>query len=173
MTAPGNKAAGPPSRHIALSIVTILLAPLLWLLFVYTSNPHELIVGVAASIATIVFIFFVCRSSSSSITVRAPDLVQGWRLPWYIVSGAFEITLILLKDLLRIAPAENLFFFCKFDTSSEDPVRIGRTVLAVACTTMAPNFIVIGIDQTQRRMLFHQIAPSSVPLMTRALGAQP
>jgi hypothetical protein len=39
-------------------------------------------------------------------------------------------------------------------------------------TTTAPNFIVIGIDPDLSRMLFHQIERSSVPKMTRELGAQ-
>jgi hypothetical protein len=38
---------------------------------------------------------------------------------------------------------------------------------------MAPNFIVIGIDFHQSRMLFHQLRRSSVPKMTKSLGAQP
>jgi hypothetical protein len=37
---------------------------------------------------------------------------------------------------------------------------------------MAPNFIVIGIDDDQAQMLFHQIERSSVPKMTQRLGAQ-
>jgi hypothetical protein len=44
--------------------------------------------------------------------------------------------------------------------------------LATIYTTVAPNFIVIGIDPELSRMLFHQLERSSVPKMTGALGAQ-
>jgi hypothetical protein len=38
---------------------------------------------------------------------------------------------------------------------------------------MAPNFIIIGIDAAQSRMIFHQLERSEVPRMTKELGAQP
>lgn len=103
---------------------------------------------------------------------RLRDLIQAWRIPWYVVTGVGEITWILIKDMFRISPAENLFRVCGFDSSKQDPVRMARTVLAIAYTTMAPNFIVLGVDIAQSRMLFHQIAASKVPRMTARLGAK-
>jgi multisubunit Na+/H+ antiporter MnhE subunit len=161
-----------PSRHPLLVGLTIVLTPGLWILFVGTSNPHELLVGLACSVATILFTLFVCRFSSSELEFRSRDLMQGWRIPWYIVSGVYEITLVLAKDLLQLEPAKSLYRVCGFDTSAHDPVRAARTVLAIAYTTTAPNFIVIGVDPAQSRMLFHQIESSSVPKMTQALGAK-
>jgi multisubunit Na+/H+ antiporter MnhE subunit len=169
---PLTQGAHRQSRHPLLVGLTIVLTPGLWILFVGTSNPHELMVGLACSVATIVFTLFVCRFSSSELEFRPRDLMQGWRIPWYIVSGVYEITLVLAKDLLQLEPAKSLYRVCGFDTSAHDPVRAARTVLAVAYTTTAPNFIVIGVDPAQSRMLFHQIESSSVPKMTQALGAK-
>jgi hypothetical protein len=38
---------------------------------------------------------------------------------------------------------------------------------------MTPNFVILGIDQEKRRMLYHQIKRSGVPKMTQNLGARP
>jgi hypothetical protein len=44
-------------------------------------------------------------------------------------------------------------------------------VLAVAYTTMSPNFIVLGINTKEKGLVFHQIERSGVPKMTKNLGA--
>ncbi len=83
------------------------------------------------------------------------------------------MTVVLLKDLLHIAPAESLYRVSPFATADEDPDHLGRRVLATAYSTATPSIIVIGIDVDQRRMLFHQIKRRDLPSMTKALGAYP
>ncbi len=161
-----------PFRHPLLFALTLVVTPGLWILFVGTIHPHELIVGLACSIATILFTVFVCRFRSSELEFRPRDVMQCWRIPWYIVSDVYEITLVLARDLLHLEPAKSLYRVCGFDTSAHDTLRAARTVLAIAYTTTSPNFIVIGVDPAQSRMLFHQIESSSVPKMTQALGAK-
>jgi hypothetical protein len=140
--------------------------------FVATSNPHEMELGALCVAATVLFTGFVVRTTGVKFALRARDFAQGWRIPWYVLSGIADITLVLIKDVLHVERAMNLFRVCGFDTSKRDPVRIARTVLAVTYTTCAPNFIVIGIDPAQSRMLFHQISRSGVPVMTKELGAK-
>ena len=82
-----------------------------------------------------------------------------------------EITLALLRDLAG-QRAESIFRVCGFKTAKSDPRLVTRRALATAYTSVAPNFIVIGVDWHQSRMLFHQIQRSTVPLMTKELGAE-
>ena len=173
--APSNsrrQRARRPSQHPVLLALTIVLTPALWIVFVATGNPHELLVGLIAAIATVVFTVYVCRFSSSDMQFRARDVVQCWRIPGYIVADAYAITAVLAKDLLRIAPAGNLYRVCGFDTGTHDPVRGARTVLAVVYATSTPNSIVIGVDPAQSRMLFHQLKATAVPRMIQSLGAK-
>jgi hypothetical protein len=151
--------------------LSIALAAALWLIFVGTFNRHEMMVGAVCLIATVVFTAFTARTMGVKFGLRLRDFAEGWRIPWYVVSGVAEIVLVLIKDVAGVDHAKNLFRVCGFNTSKHDPVRIARTVLSIVYTTMAPNFIVIGVDQTQSRMLFHQIGRSSVPIMTKRLGA--
>lgn len=144
----------------------------LWLLFAANLSGQELFLGALIALASLVFVLYVSQFSGLRLEFRFRDIVQAWRIPWYIISGIYEITMVLFKDLLHISPARSLFRVCGFDTSSHDPIREARTILAIAYTTAAPNFIVIGVDPTQSRMLFHQIEASDVPIMTRSLGAK-
>jgi multisubunit Na+/H+ antiporter MnhE subunit len=159
-------------RHPILFALSLILAPALWIVFVGSSNLDELIVGAVAILATIVFITFVCRSSNGELTLRPRDLIQLWRLPRYIAVDIYVVTLVAVRDLLHLQPAQSLYRVCGFDTSVHDPVRQARSVMAIAYTTASPNTIVIGIDPTQSRMLFHQIKSSNVPEMTKSLGAK-
>lgn len=159
-----------PSFGVA--AISLLLIVGLWILFVDGTRRDEMIVGAGVLLLSGAFLYAVWRNDSLSLEVRLGDLVQAWRIPWYLLSGIYEIVVVLVKDLLGTR-ASSFYRVSGFKTSGSDPRLIARRVLATFYTTMAPNFIVIGIDFRQSRMLFHQLERSSVPRMTKALGAQP
>jgi hypothetical protein len=143
-----------------------------WVLLVAGTRLHEMIVGAGAVILATLFLKAVRESSPSGLRLEWKDIVQCWRIPWYMASGMWEITVILFKDLTYLRRAGSYYRVCGFKSSKRDRTVVAREVLATVYTTTAPNFIVIGIDPELSRMLFHQIERSSVPKMTRALGAQ-
>jgi hypothetical protein len=143
-----------------------------WILLVAGTNPHEMIVGAASILATGVFLIAVHQTSPLHLHFRVADLATGWTIPWQLVQRNTQITVVLFKDLLGIRPAQSLFRVVGFKTSKDAPVLVARRVLATLYSTAAPNFIVIGIDYTQSRMLFHQIERGEVSAMTKKLGAQ-
>ena len=154
-------------------LLSVAFAAGLWILFVSSSiNKDEMMVGAVCAIATIVFTFFTARTMGVKFALRLRDFAEGWRLPWYILADAVTVTAVLVKDVFGIERARNLFRVCGFDTSKHDPVRIARTVLAVAYATCSPNSIIIGVDQAQSRMLTHQLKRSAVSVMTKRLGAR-
>jgi hypothetical protein len=87
-------------------------------------------------------------------------------IPWCVLNGVYEIAALLIEDLLHIKPADSFYRVSGFKTSKFDPLQVTRRVLATFHTTMASNFIVIGINVSQSRKLFHQLQRSSVPPMT-------
>ena len=157
-----------PGRLLAGASVAVFL----WRVFTDSPSWHELAVGFVATTLTVLFFANMLRTETLNLELRARDLAQLWRIPWYILSGCWEITWLLLKDLAG-KPAGSYYRACGFKTSRRNPTLIGRTALAVAYTTTAPNFIVIGVDPEHSLMLFHQIERSTVPKMAQALGAQP
>jgi hypothetical protein len=145
----------------------------LWILFVGGTRRNEMFVGVGVLLLSGAFTYQVWRIETLRAEFHLADIAQGWRTPWYILSGVFEIVVILVKDLFGIRRADSFYRVSGFKTSKSDPRLVARRILATFYTTMAPNFIVIGVDVRQSRMLFHQLERSSVPQMTKALGAQP
>jgi hypothetical protein len=146
---------------------------LAWILFVGGTHRNEMFVGAGVLVLAVLFSYQVWRIESIHADFRAADIAQGWRIPWYILSKDFEIIVILMEDLLGIRRAGSFYRVSGFKTSKSDPQLVARRVLATFYTTLAPNFIVIGIDFRQSRMLFHQLKRSGVSQMTKALGAQP
>lgn len=162
---------GMPS--LGLVALFLLLVTALWILFVGGTRGNEMILGAGVFFLSGVFLYQIWRIETLHLEVQWKDFAQGWRVPWYVVSGAYEITWILVKDLLRVKRADSFYRVSGFKTSKSDPHLIARRVFATFYTTMAPNFIVIGVDYHQSRILFHQLERSSMPRMTKALGAQP
>ena len=154
---------------LVLTVTAVVLA-VGWIAFVGTLHAHEMIVGAVVVALSTAFCRLIYRSEKLPFDLRLRDVVQCWRIPWYILSGCAEITWLLLKDLAG-KRADSLYRVCGFRTGKRDPLAVQRTALAIAFTTTAPNFIVIGIDPHQNHMLFHQIQRSEIPKMTQALGA--
>lgn len=118
-----------------------------------------------------VFLTIVYRQELQQFDLRWSDALALWRVPWYLISGIGEITVALMKDLAG-QQAESIFRVCGFKTAKANPRMVTLRALATAYTSIAPNFIVVGIDYRQSRMLFHQIRRSAVPRMTKELGAE-
>jgi hypothetical protein len=158
---------------IGLSALCLLLIVALWIVFVGGTRRNEMIVGAGVFFLSATFLFQIWRTETLRLEVRWEDFVQGWRLPWYVVSKVYQIIVILVKDLFGVKRAGSFYRVSGFKTSKSDRRLIARRVFATFYTTMAPNFIVIGIDYRQSRMLFHQLERTSVSMMTKDLGAQP
>jgi multisubunit Na+/H+ antiporter MnhE subunit len=143
-----------------------------WIGFAASVKADELLTGIPVIALLTLFTSALLRSEWQPLRFEPGDLLQCWRVPWYVLSGCWEITAMLARDLFLRRRAGSYYRKCSFRIHKHDPVLLARTVLAVTYTTMAPNFIVIGIDDSQRQMLFHQIERSSVPRMSQRLGAQ-
>ncbi len=153
--------------------VTAIALIALWFICVASFKLHEVLLGIAATAVSVAFAVFVVRIQELPFDPALHHLLECWRLPWYILSGAMEIVLVFFKDLAGHRAA-SLFRSAPFDTGGETDHRAtARRVLAIAYTTAAPNFVIIGIDCKHRQMLFHQVERSGVPRMTHNLGARP
>jgi hypothetical protein len=144
-----------------------------WVWLVAGMRLHEMMVGAAVVAVATLYLNAVHSSSHNKIRFAWKDVIQCWRIPWYLASGVWEITVVLFKDITYLSRAGSYYRVSGFKTSKRDRTAIARTVLATVYATTAPNFIVIGVDPELSRMLFHQIERSSVPKMLQALGAQP
>ena len=162
-----------PRRPIALvALLAVFLMAGEWMLLVWTTNLHEMIVGGISVLASGGFLWHAHRCERLRMRFQIRDVLAVWRLPWDVVRDAWQILVVLLKDLAGHR-ADSLYRVCGFVTAKDDPTLIARRVLATIYSTASPNSIVIGVDYHKSRVLFHQIERSGVPKMMQALGAKP
>lgn len=151
--------------------VSVLMA-LLWIFCTATLQRDELLLGVGVVVLSTVFSLALARQYENPLRFRWKDVLQVWRAPFYVITQMWGITVLLIKDLLgkRVG---SYYRICRFEGAATGGVSNARRVLATSYTTIAPNFIVIGIDVERKQMLFHQIERTAVPQMTKSLGARP
>lgn len=151
--------------------VSVMLAFIAWLALVGNVSGQEIVLGAAGAIATSVLSAFVLRQMGIPLRIRISDAIQLLWIPWYLVDGASEILSVLFKDFAAIEKAQSLFRAVGYECLS-GPRGFMRRALAVAGTTVTPNFIVIGIDTRRELLLFYQIQRSGIPRITKNLGAK-
>jgi hypothetical protein len=142
-----------------------------WVLLVAGTKLHEMLVGGFAVVLSTVFLAVVWRQDAQRIQLHAKDVLQGWRIPWYLLSDAWVVTRVLMLDLLG-RRAGSFYRVSGFRTAREEPVLVGKRVLATVYASMSPNSIILGVDWKQSRMLTHQIERSPVSRMTKNLAGQ-
>lgn len=153
---------------ITRAIVPSLLAVMgCWVLFVAAFTVHELLLGAGFTILTIAISSFAWHEMSIRFWPTPKQIITVWRLPWYVLSGSWEMILILARDAAGKTPGS--FFRATLFDHAEGSEGISQRVLATGYTTVAPNFIVIGV--TRDHLFFHQIEQSEVPRMIRDLEA--
>lgn len=158
---------GKAARWFALSVV---LAYIAWLAFVGNVSGQELALGAGAALFTSTLSALVVRQMGIPLRIRFKDVIQLLWIFWYLIEGAWEIFCVLLKDLAGIKKAESLFRAVGYERLS-GPHGFVRRALAVAGTSVTPNFIVIGIDTRQGLLLFYQIQRTGIPRIAKNLGA--
>jgi hypothetical protein len=76
------------------------------------------------------FLYQVWWTENLSLDLDLQDLAQGWRVPGYICSGAYEITVIFLKDLFRLKRADSFYrvrgFKCGHPVKAIDDLTVHR-----------------------------------------------
>ena len=167
-----KSAKGETSPFSMIVLLAISLA-IGWVWLVAGTHLHEMIVGAAVVAVATLFLLLVHRSQPNAIRLHWKDVAQGWRIPWYMVTDTWVVTLVFFKDLLHLSPAGSYYRVCGFKSSKRDPAVLGRGVLTTIYMTATPNTIALGIDPESSRLLFHQLQRTNLPKMARALGAQP
>ena len=159
-------------RSFVLSGLFLISVVASWILCVGGTRRDEMLVGLGVLFLTSAFVYQVWRIETLHIAFHMSDVIQGWRVPGYVLRDTCVITLVLLRDLIGEDSANSLYRVSELKTVKPNPRQAARQVLITLYTTMSPNSIVIGIDPTQDRILFHQLQRSSITKMDMALGVR-
>lgn len=173
MPAPVFAAEKSRSHSVLAWVVQAVVALGLWFLFVANFTLHELLVGAVVAAIGATLSEVVRRRGVAWFDARGRDLAQVFRVPKYLVTGTWEILTVLFAQLFLGERAKSMLLAVSFDPGGDDAESVARRALAVAYTSATPNFVVLGVDREHGRLIFHQIKRSSVPEMTKRLGALP
>jgi multisubunit Na+/H+ antiporter MnhE subunit len=161
-------------RQFLLFLLTAVALFLLWALLTSGFKSQEMLMGAGAALLAALLFLFIRVETGSVFQPTLRDLIQLWRLPWYILSDSWTITVVLVQDLFGIRPAGSHFRSVSFDAGDDHDLRaVTRRALATIYTTVSPNSIILGVDSRRHQLLFHQLRPTPVTTMTRRLGARP
>ena len=159
-------------KGVVLFLVSSAVLFLLWALLTSGFKAQESLLGIFAAIFSALVYQLIRVKSGRIFDPSLRDVLEAWRLPWYLLSDSWVIVHVLFRDLLGTEKAGSFYRSVSFGVGdSQDRREIARRALATAYTTVAPNSIVVGIDAKRKQMLFHQLRKSSVPKMTKNLGA--
>ena len=154
-------------------LVQFAIAFALWHLYVGKLQPDEALfaAGGAAIAATASKIVF--EKHIAPLRAQWRHVAEIWRMPKELVTGGWQITAVLLRQIFLREPAPSLFISVPFDAGGDDDESAFRRALAITYTTATPNSVVIGIDRERGLLVYHQVRKSPVPEMIRRLGARP
>ncbi len=159
-------------RRAAEWAVHIAVAFAAWLAFTQRWAPSELGVGAAVSVVAAAASDVVWSRNGASFRGAGRLLLSGWQVALYAVTGTFEVLKVLFRQLAG-HPAPSLRLSVRFELGGTGALAQARQALAIAYTSMTPNFIVLGFDRERGLLWYHQLKRSEIPAMTRRMGAQP
>lgn len=159
------------SRLAVQIIIQIVTLSLFWVACVATFHAHEMFVGLVAVTLSVAFCVYVIHTLPLEFQPTGRDLLQAWRLPWYVIADVARVTWILLCDLAGHPPGSH-FLSAPWGPVMNNGRDTARRALAVAYTTVSPNCVVIGIDCQRGQILVHELKRSGISRMTRKLGAE-
>jgi hypothetical protein len=84
-------------------------------------------------------------------------LARSWRLVWRIPGDITIVCWEALVQLVRPRPSRGVLRAAPFRAIRPVPAEMGRRALAETVGSVAPNTIVIGIDDERGLLLVHQL----------------
>jgi len=175
MTGTDKDAGGRPSRArvAARGLIQAALYFACWVLFVGKLEKEELWVGVPVVALAVLASEVVRTQHLIRFSVRLRWLAQAWRIPGEVLSGTGVVLKALFLQLFAGRQAGSHVLEVPYEAPDDDAEAAALETLATTFTTMAPNFIVIGIDRERKRMMYHQVERTELPEIARRLGARP
>ena len=143
----------------------------MWLLLVGNLRRAEMLLGLGAALLSAAAAAVAQAANCARFAPHLADMAQGWRIPWYVIKGTWEIFLVLVRHLF-VTTARSLVGSVSFDPGGDDAHSAGRRALAVVMMTVPPNTIAIGIDRKKHALILHEFRRGAVPIMALKLGAR-
>ncbi len=158
------------AQHLGFLLLYWIAGFLAWLLFTCTFKLWEMLFGLACALLGAVGAEAARSAGVVKFRPKLSWVLEGWRLPWYVLQGCAQILWVMFKVVVK--PEPSVLRSVVYDSGGEDASSAARRALTVTYTTMPPNFVILDIDRNQRAMIVHQVSQTPTPMMTKHLGAR-
>lgn len=144
-------------RRVGIFTLAAVLGGAFYLLLVdITSSPELYVLVVTAIVCAIAF--WVSREQKFvEAAVRPSWLLAGRRVLAKIVPNILVLAGEALAQLVRPRPVRGTFRAVPFRATAQTPEDTGRRALTEWVGSLAPNTIVVGVDDERGLLLVHQL----------------
>jgi multisubunit Na+/H+ antiporter MnhE subunit len=97
------------------------------------------------------------HQAGTRITVRVRWLAAAWRLPGQALGDTVLVFRALARQLVRGEPPPSGFRELPVRAGGQGREAVTRRVLLVGASSLAPNTVVLDIDQERDVMVVHQL----------------
>jgi multisubunit Na+/H+ antiporter MnhE subunit len=97
------------------------------------------------------------HQAGTPITVRVRWLAAAWRLPGQVLGDTVLVFRALGRQLIRGETPDSGFRERPVRAGGDSSADVTRRVLLVGANSLAPNTVVLGIDEERDVMIVHQL----------------
>lgn len=148
------------ARSAAIAVATWVGLAAVWMLLVDNESLPELLTGAGAvSIAT-VGSELVRHQRIAQVRFHPLWVVRLWKPVARVPLDVGIVVWELFRQIFERKRARGTLRALRFRAVEDDPASNARRALAEAAGSLAPNTIVIGIDERRKLILVHQLKPT-------------
>jgi multisubunit Na+/H+ antiporter MnhE subunit len=163
VSAPGPRGGGGRLGALRAWAIWWALCAALWLALVDRVKLDELLTGVVAAALGATAAVLVRQQRRTLLRPRARWLRSAWRPALALVSDLWPLARVLVvRGVLRRRETGRLTSV-PFAQTGHDPREAAFRVLTATLGSLGPNTIVLGVDEDERALVVHQLAPTADP----------
>jgi hypothetical protein len=159
-----RRAVKTPAQRLSFWLVWWAIAYGLWVLFVFKTEPAELVAGAIAAAFAATGAELV---RSRGYAPFAPDVAWSrglLRVPKEVVVDTWRMVVLLVRHFVRGEPIEGCLRIVRFRAGADDDPRAqARRTVAAWLGCVSPNTYVIGIDERHHVAVLHQLIRDELP----------
>jgi multisubunit Na+/H+ antiporter MnhE subunit len=164
MAAPrSSRARGRHPGAVRAWLIWWVLLAALWLALVDTVVVPELVTGAVAAAIAATAAVLVRGQRRLLLRPRAAWLRGAWRALRGTVTDLSPLLRALWSRGIRRRDERGEMVELPYSAVGEDPEQGAHRVLTATLGSLAPNTIVVAIDEERRTMLVHQLVPAGDP----------
>jgi multisubunit Na+/H+ antiporter MnhE subunit len=137
--------------------VGFVLAGAVYLLLIDTTSLPELYAGAGVTLIGAFALVAAREQDAAGAHVSPRWLARALRLLVAVPRDVALVAAMAPRQLLRPRPRRGALRSTPFAHGGDEPSDVGRRALAEALGSLAPNTIVVGIDERRERLLVHQL----------------